>query len=120
MERDALARHLGISLDEVGPGFARASLRVTPPLLNGKGVTHGGAIFTLADIVFAAASNIHGPTALGLNVNISYMKATFEGQTLTAVAREHKKTRKVGFYRMEVLDEEEDLVAVAEGIVYRK
>ncbi|MZP44485.1 hotdog fold thioesterase [Heliobacterium gestii] len=120
MERDALARHLGISLDEVAPGYAKASLRITPPLLNGKGVTHGGTIFTLADIVFAAASNIHGPTALGLNVNISYMKATFEGQTLTAVAREEKKTRKVGFYRIEVRDEEDDFVAVAEGIVYRK
>ncbi|WP_235911127.1 PaaI family thioesterase [Heliobacterium mobile] len=120
MERDALAQHLGISLDEVGPGYAKATLLVTPPLLNGKGLTHGGAVFSLIDIAFAAASNIYGPTALGLNVNVSYMKATREGETLTAIAREEKKTRKIGFYRIEVRDGEDDLVATAEGIVYRK
>ncbi|MCW2278206.1 PaaI family thioesterase [Heliophilum fasciatum] len=120
MEQDALSRHLGISLDEVRPGYAKATLVVTPTLLNGVGVTHGGAVFTLADIVLAAASNSHGTSALGLNVNISYMKATRTGETLTAIAREEKMTRKIGFYRMEVRDSTQDLVAVAEGMVYRK
>lgn len=119
MERDALARHLGITLNEVGPGYAKASMKVTPPLLNGQAMTHGGAVFTLADIVFAAASNVYGPVALGLNVSINFIKATREGDTLTAIAREEKKTRKIGFYRMEVRDHSDDLVAVAEGIVYR-
>ena len=41
-------------------------------MLNGEGLTHGGAIFGLADLVFAAASNSHGNLALALNVNISF------------------------------------------------
>jgi acyl-CoA thioesterase len=117
---DALARHLGIDLVEIKPGYARATMEVKPELLNGVGVTHGGAIFSLADIVFAAASNAHGPVALALNVNIQFLKATSLGEVLTATAREENLTRKTGLYRMEVRDGGGGLVAVAEGLVYRK
>lgn len=118
--RDALARHLGIDLVEIKPGYARATMLVKPELLNGVGVTHGGAIFSLADIVFAAASNAHGPVALALNVNIQFMKTTTLGEVLTATAREENLTRKTGLYRMEVRDGKGDLVALAEGLVYRR
>jgi acyl-CoA thioesterase len=120
MQKDSLARHLGINLIEVKPGYARATLKVKPELLNGVNVTHGGAIFSLADVVFAAASNSHGPVALALNVNIHFLKTTTEGIILTATAREENLTRKTGLYRMEVKDEGGDLVALAEGVVYRR
>ncbi len=116
---DALAEHLGVELLEVRPSYARAVLKVTGALLNGAGVTHGGAIFSLADIVFAAASNSHGPVALALNVSINFLKTTREGATLTATATEDNLTRKTGLYRMEVRDEKENVVAIAEGLVYR-
>ncbi|MCL6612309.1 MAG: hotdog fold thioesterase [Peptococcaceae bacterium] len=119
-QKDALARHLGIRLIEVKPGYARAVMEVRPELLNGVGVTHGGAIFSLADIVFAAASNAHGPVALALNVNIQFLKTTAVGDVLTATAREENLTRKTGLYRMEVRDGKDELVALAEGLVYRK
>ena len=38
------------------------------------GRAQGGAIFTLADFTFAAASNAHGIVAVGINVNITYLK----------------------------------------------
>lgn len=117
---DALARHLGIKITEMKPGYASASIKITSELLNGVGVTHGGTIFSLADVVFAAASNAHGPVALALNVNIHFLKATREGTTLYATAREDNLTRKTGLYRMEIKDDAGDLVALAEGLVYRK
>lgn len=120
LEKDALARHLGIKLLEMKPGYASATLEVTPELLNGAGLTHGSAIFALADIVFAAASNAHGPVALALNVNINFLKATTKGAILNAVAREENLTRKTGVYRLEVKDESGDLVALAEGLAYRR
>lgn len=120
MEKDALAKHLGIELLEMRPGYARAGMKVTLELLNGIGVTHGGAIFTLADYAFAAASNAHGPVAVALNVNIHFLKATTKGMTLTATAKEENLTRKTGLYRLEVKDESGQLIALAEGLVYRK
>ncbi|KJS16308.1 MAG: phenylacetic acid degradation protein [Peptococcaceae bacterium BRH_c4b] len=119
-KKDALANHLGIQLLEAKPGYARATMKVRPELLNGAGVTHGGAIFSLADIVFAAASNAHGPLALALNVNISFLQTTTEGTILTAIAREDNLTKKTGLYRIEVMDEDGKLVAVAEGLAYRR
>ncbi len=120
LEKDALARHLGIKLIEMKPGYASATMEVTPELLNGAGLTHGSAIFALADIVFAAASNAHGPVALALNVNINFLKATTKGAILNAVAREENLTRKTGVYRLEVKDDSGDLVALAEGLAYRR
>jgi acyl-CoA thioesterase len=93
---------------------------VTPELLNGAGLTHGSTVFALADIVFAAASNSHGSLALALNISINFLKATYEGARLTAVAREENLTRKTGLYRLEVRDEKNDLVALAAGMAYVK
>ncbi len=120
MAEDALARYLGIELRELKPGYARATMEIRPEHLNGVGLTHGGAIFSLADLVFAAASNSHGNVALGLNVNINYLKATKLGETLSAEAKEVHLTAKTGVYRMEVKDSKSEKVAVAEGLVYRK
>ncbi|MDD4767878.1 MAG: hotdog fold thioesterase [Desulfotomaculaceae bacterium] len=120
MEKDALARQLGISLTEIKPGYATATVKVTPELLNGAGLTHGGTVFALADIAFAAASNSHGSLALALNVSINFLKATGAGTVLTAVAKEESLTRKTGLYRMEIRDEKDDLVALAEGLAYIK
>lgn len=118
--KDALAKHLGIKLLEMRPGYAMATMEVRPELLNGVGVTHGGAIFSLADIVFAAASNAHGPVALALNVSIHFLKATRAGTILTATAQEENLTKKTGLYRLEVKDHHGDVVALAEGLVYRR
>lgn len=120
MTRDALARHMGIQLLEMKPGYARATMKVTPELLNGEGLAHGGAIFCLADLAFAAAGNAHGPLALALNVNINFLKAALPDSTLTAVAREVNLTRKTGLYRLEVRDENDELIALAEGLAYRR
>ncbi|WP_366924055.1 hydroxyphenylacetyl-CoA thioesterase PaaI [Metallumcola ferriviriculae] len=120
VERDAYAKHLGIKVQEIKPGYARVTMGIMPELLNGVGITHGGAIFSLADFAFAAASNSRGKVAVALDVHISYLKATFEGEVLTAVAMEDNLTKRTGLYRMEVTDGEGQKVAVAEGRVYRK
>lgn len=117
--KDALAQLLGIKIDDIQAGYASATMEVRKELLNAMGLTHGGAIFSLLDVVFAAASNSHGPVALALNVNINFLKATKAGDLLTATAREENLTRKTGLYRLEVRDESGDIVALAEGLVYR-
>ena len=120
LERDAFARHCGIDLIELSPGRAVATLAITQDHLNGLGVTHGGAIFTLADLAFAAASNSHESLAMAINVSISYLKAASEGNTLTAVADEVTRGRKIATYAIRVTDERDDLVATFQGMVYRK
>jgi acyl-CoA thioesterase len=120
IRQDAFTALLGVNMLEIGPGYARAVLETGKNLLNFNGVTHGGAVFGLADAVFAAASNSHGQVALALNMNISFLKATREGTSLTAIAAEESRTARTALYRITVRDDDGDLVAVAEGLVYRK
>ncbi|MBN2808155.1 MAG: hotdog fold thioesterase [Deltaproteobacteria bacterium] len=118
-KKDRFAAHNDITLLELSPGYAKASLTIEDKHLNGVGITHGGAIFTLADLAFAVASNSHGTVAVGVSATISYLKATSQG-TLTAEAREVALNAKLATYQVDVRDESCALVAVFQGTVYRK
>jgi acyl-CoA thioesterase len=118
-EKDYFAKRCGVELLEVRPGYARAKMPLQPHHLNGIGTVQGGAIFTLADLTFAAASNSHGTIAVAANVSITYMKAAVTG-TLWAEAREISKNFKLGSYTVDVKDDQGDLVALFQGLAYRK
>lgn len=116
---DRFAEHSNIELLSISPGQARAKMTLEPHHLNGWGTAHGGAIFTLADFVFAAAANSHGTLAVAVNVSISFLKAA-RGGTLWAEGREISKNFKLGSYTIEVKDDQGDLVALFQGMAYRK
>lgn len=85
---DRFARANGVELTFVGPGVARAEMDVSEDHLNGGGVCQGGAIFTLADLAFAAVSNSGGFLTLGVNNSISFLSSAVLGDHLVAEARE--------------------------------
>ena len=116
---DKFAERNNIELLSIGPGQAKAKMTLHPHHWNGYGTVQGGAIFTLADLAFAAASNSHGTVAVAINVSISYMKAAKTG-TLWAEARELTRNFKIGTYTVEVKDDAGDLVALFQGMAYRK
>ena len=119
LEGDRFAQLCGIELLEVSPGTARAQMPITDAHLNGVRIVHGGAIFALADFAFAAASNSHGTVAVGINVSISYLQAARTGP-LIAEAREVSRNSKLASYTVEVRDENSALIALFQGMVYRK
>jgi acyl-CoA thioesterase len=118
-KNDKFAERTNIELLSVSPGQARAKMTLHPHHLNGYGTVQGGAIFTLADFAFAAASNSHGNVAVAINVSITFMKAGTTG-TLWAEAKEVSKNIKLGSYTVEVKDDQGELVAVFQGLAYRK
>jgi acyl-CoA thioesterase len=118
-KKDKFAEYNGIKLLEAADGRARSSMTITPQHLNGLGIVHGGALFSLADFTFAAASNSRGNIAVAINANISYMKSVSSG-TLYADAREISVNHKLGTYTIDITDEAGELLAVFQGMVYRK
>jgi acyl-CoA thioesterase len=118
-KNDQFAARCGIELLEAANGRARAKMTLQPHHWNGLGTAQGGAIFTLADFTFAAASNSHGTVAVAINVNITFMKAATTG-TLWAEAREIAKNFKIGTYAVEVKDDLGELIAQFQGLAYRK
>ena len=119
VQQDAFARNLGIRITMAEGGRSLGTMAVRPEHLNSAGTVHGGAIYALADAVFAAASNSHGTLALAIEVSMSYMKALREG-TLTAEAQEVSINPKLATYLIPVKDEKGELVALFKGTVYRK
>lgn len=117
--QDLFARHSGIELLEAEEGRAVACMKIEPYHFNGAGTVHGGAIFTLADFAFAVASNSHGQLAMGISTSMNFVKAPVSG-TLYARATEQSRNPKLAAYSVIVSDDEENIVAIFQGMVYRK
>ncbi|WP_026174256.1 hotdog fold thioesterase [Effusibacillus pohliae] len=119
LKQDPFGRLLGIRLLEVGEGTATAELDVTYDMLNAHGTTHGGVIFSLADFVFAVASNSYGKTSVALSMNIGYLAASSAGTRLRATAVEENRTPRTAWYRIRV-ENEHGTVALLDALAYRK
>ncbi|MFC6953045.1 hydroxyphenylacetyl-CoA thioesterase PaaI [Halorubellus litoreus] len=114
---DAFCETLGIELAVVEPGYAVTELVVTEDLLNFHGTPHGGAVYSVADAAFAAASNSRGDPAVALETNMSYLDAVDVGDRLTATAEETHVGGRTAEYEVEVTAEG-DRVATFRGRVY--
>lgn len=121
IQRDPFARFLGAKAEILKPGHSRVTLTVTENMVNFHNFTHGGVIFALGDIAFAAASNSRGQTAVALQVGMSFLKATKSGDRLTAEAEEQTATGPVALYDITIRDDlTGELVAKSQNLVYRK
>lgn len=116
---DRYAALTGVEIVEVEKGYCRTSLKIEDKHLNAANVVQGGAIFTLADLAFAIASNSHGQLALAINVNISYLSSVSTGR-LYATATEVNEPNRLGAYDVLVTDDQQRIIARFNGMVYRK
>jgi len=118
-KRDRFAMNAGVDLLEVGNGYAKARMRVTPEHLNGVGVCQGGALFTLADLACAAAMNSHLVLTLGTSANITFVANVSEGYVY-AEAHELVDHPKMPYCEVRVTDETGRLLAIFTSSGYRK
>lgn len=108
LRKDPMAAHLGITVEEIRAGYARGRMTVGPEHLNFHGVAHGGATITLADTVFAAASNSHGRQALAVDIHTEFLSAGQLGDVLICEAEELSRTHRMAVYRLRVVVESDD------------
>lgn len=119
-KKDLFATNAGIELIEIQEGYSKARLAIKEEHLNAGGRTQGGAIFTLADLALAAAANSHGTLAFSLSSNITFLRASGTGDTLTAEARERYIGRSTGYYQIDITNQKGELIATFESSVFRK
>lgn len=112
---DAASKHLGMTLDAVGPGRASLSFTVRPQHLNGHGICHGGYIFTLADSAFAFACNSRNRVVVAQHNAISYLSPVREGERLRAEAVEVFLNGRSGIYDVTVTGGDGRKVALFRG-----
>jgi acyl-CoA thioesterase len=118
-KNDRFAAASGIELIEIREGYGKAKMEVTTRHLNAGNTTQGGAIFTLADLALAAASNSHGTLALSITSGITFLHGSGSGDTLYAEASERHCGKHTGHYQVDVTNQNGTLIATFEASVYR-
>ncbi len=119
LEKDRFAALCGITVLEIRKGYAKVRMDAGENHVNSWGSVHGGALFTLADMAFAAAANSHGTLSVGISCTINYTKAAPKG-TLIAEATEDSRSARIGTYIIRITTEEGTPVATLQGIAYNK
>ena len=112
---DTCSKWLGMTLEEVRPGYARMRMAVRPEFLNGHGICHGGLMFTLADSTFAFACNSHNIPAVAAGCTIEFLKPVQAGDTLMAEAVEQTVSGRHGIYDIRVGNAAGEAVAMFRG-----
>jgi acyl-CoA thioesterase len=112
---DKAAQMLGITIEDVGPGYATTAVTVTADMLNGVGVLHGGITFMLADMAFGVAANSHGRRCVTRSSEIEYLKPARIGDRLTAAATERRRTGRSGTYDVAITSPDGELLAEFRG-----
>ena len=115
LQNDRASQALGMRVLVDEPGHAVVSMLVRADMLNGFAITHGGFVFALADTAFAMACNEDESVTVASGAEISFLKSTVEGQTLTADARRRTRSGRTGVYDVTVTDELGDVVAEFRG-----
>ena len=119
MAKDAFSRRMGMEVVNVRPRAVTVRMTVTGDMLNGFGVCHGGVTFALADSALAFASNTHGTVTMSIENSITYPKGIREGEVLLATAQEESASNRLAFYKVTVLRETGEIVALFRGTVYK-
>ncbi len=109
---DSFATRLEIEIVEVGEDYAIASMPLTPTHRNGMQNAHGGAIYSLVDMAFAAASHASGSFFVTAQTSITYLEPGRIGP-LRGIAQRIRCGKTLGTYEIRVLDSDETLVAIA-------
>lgn len=93
-------------------------MSITDQHLNFLDVTHGGALYSLADCAFALASNAAGARAVAIDTHLVLTGGSSLGDTLVATAEEATRGRTLGTYRIVIKRGDGRVVGLFTGTVH--
>ncbi len=112
MQNDTFATYLDITITEASSEHAVVTMPLTAHHLNGMGTAHGGAIFSLADMAFAALAQADGMYFVNMQSSINYLSPGRIGP-LRGEAKKIRKGRTTTVCEVRIFDSDESLVAIA-------
>ncbi len=95
----------GITVEEVGENYSKCAMKLTDDHKNAYGGIMGGAIYTLADLAFAVASNFDKPASTVSLVGTATFLSMTRGSILYAEASLIKDGKTNCFYDVRVYDD---------------
>lgn len=108
---------LGLDIQTLEEGHSVLVLPLNHSHMNYRGITHGGVLMSLCDSAMGMAVRSLGRPSVTLEMNISFLDMTQEGEELVAEGRIIKRGRTILVCEAEVR-EKDRLVAKARGTFY--
>ncbi len=118
-KNDRFATNAGCKIVEADKDKVICELPICDDLLNAHNSVMGGAIFTLADLAFAVASNLNGVPSVAIESNIRFYAAS-KGTKLIAKCTTDKDGRALGYYTVEVTDDLGKKIAGYTAVAFHK
>ena len=109
----------GLYIVDAKENYVKIGVDITEKSLNPYGIVHGGLIYTLADSAMGIALATSGRTGVTLNCNIEYL-APGTGKKLFADTEIVKDGKTIVVIRVNVVNEENTLIATATGTYFIK
>jgi acyl-CoA thioesterase len=101
---DRFSTELGVRVVAAEPGRGVAELVVEQRHLNDRGIAHGGAVFSLADVALSIAANPPGQVALVPTATVYFVRPARLGARLRATATVEHSGRTLGLYSVVISD----------------
>ena len=101
---------IGIVLEELRLGYARARKTVEVDDTNPLGYAQGGVYFTLADSTCGSAAYTYGYKTVTLDASYHYYQAARPGDLLTAVATELHHGKTTAVFEVRITDQRDALL----------
>ena len=117
-KKDKFATNAGMIIDELGEDYSVCSVILTDDHRNAYGGVMGGAIFTLADLAFAACANQIHCLSVAQQISINYLSAP-KGERLIAKAKCIKTGRTTSVINVSVSDDTGRDVALFIGTAFK-
>jgi uncharacterized protein (TIGR00369 family) len=83
-DRNLFAKYMGMEIADIREGESVVTMFVTHKHTNARGVIHGGALVSLADMAMGLACHSFARRVVTLDLNISFTHRAKEGDTVKA------------------------------------
>lgn len=118
LEKDAFSQWMKVNVVEISKGECTLEMKVSPSMLNGFEILHGGLSYSLSDSALAFAANSYGYKCVSIETSISHLKTVSKEDTIFAHAIELHRGRSIGVYEVTVVNQAREKVALFKGTVH--
>ena len=119
--KDHFADYLGVRVERMGPGCAKASITIDKRHLNLHGTAHGAFLFGVVGTALAAAANDDEYSGVVSAVHIDYVSPAHVGDELIATASTAERLAREDLFLIRLVRQSDArLVAQASGRATRR
>ncbi|EMS73882.1 PaaI family thioesterase [Ruminiclostridium cellobioparum] len=105
-----LENFLGLKIAELSEGKIILTAEIIDKHCNLYGFVHGGTLASVSDIAMGVACITHGKRVVTIDMNVSYIRNTPEGSTITAIGQVISSGRTIMRATGEIYNDERQLL----------